>query len=446
MIGWGWLTLRQAQEALAHGRLEEAQRLLGQNESLGRKGASALLQQVARGYVERGCEHLRHRNAAAAWKDLQQAERIGAADCQLVELRQALNRLGMEEARKLLEAGEPTRAAAALAQLLAGPMPDAEAQLLEEAAKKWSQARDLALRGEIGLATENIERVRQLLPRQPPALERFRKDLDLRRPLLAGLTVQLHEAATAARWRDVIRLAEQVLALAPQHDDARRARARAWKAVEPAVASHVSAMEEKTPSQRFLLWIDGAGGYLVCLGSRVTIGQAAAESVVDIPLLADISRNHATLSRDTEGYMLEAVRALQVNSRSTQKALLQPGDQFILGSDCRLRFCQPVPISASARLDLLSGHRLPLAVDGVILMAETLVLGAGTQSHISLPDVAEGVVLFRQKDGLGVRHSKEFAIDGRPCRDRGVLGPSSQVQGDDFAFAVEPVGTRMGRT
>ena len=31
MLGFAWLALRQAQEALDRGRLEEAQRLLGQN-------------------------------------------------------------------------------------------------------------------------------------------------------------------------------------------------------------------------------------------------------------------------------------------------------------------------------------------------------------------------------------------------------------------------------
>src|SRR5262249_59757954 len=57
--------------------------------------------------------------------------------------------------------------------------------------------------------------------------------------------------------------------------------------------------------KRFFLWIDGVGAYLVCLGNRVSIGQATGEGPVDVPLFADVSRIHAALTRDTEGYLLE---------------------------------------------------------------------------------------------------------------------------------------------
>ena len=76
-----------------------------------------------------------------------------------------------------------------------------------------------------------------------------------------------------------------------------------------------------------------------------------------------------------------------------------------LGAACQFRFLLPVPVSTSARLDLVSGHRLPLSVDGILLMAETLVLGPGPQAHVPLPDVAKDVILYRHKDGLGVRYA-----------------------------------------
>jgi hypothetical protein len=165
---------------------------------------------------------------------------------------------------------------------------------------------------------------------------------------------------------------------------------------------------------------------------------------VDVPLFADISRTHAALTRDSEGYLLEAVRAVQVNGQPTEKALLQPGDRITLGSCCQFQFRQPVPVSATARLDLVSGHRLPLTVDGVILMADTLVLGPGSQAHVTIPDLQQPVILFRQKGGLGVRCSGNLTVDGQSCRERGVLGPASQVRGDDFAFAVETLGAKIG--
>lgn len=445
MFGLGWLTLRQAQEALDHGRFEEAHRLLSQPESVGHKGASALLGRLAENLVRRGEEHVRHHDAAAAWQDLVRAERTGAAVSGAARLRQALRRLAVDEARKLLAAGEPTRAAAALAQLQSGPAPAAEIQLLEEAARAWAHARELAALGEVGAGLAGVDRARQLLPETPAALDRLRKDLELRRPVLTGLVVQLHEAWAAERWRDVVRLAEQILAAAPKHEEARRARARAWKALEPAAAVSSPPMEAAESGRRFLLWVDGAGGYLVCLGPRVTLGQAAPDSAADVPLLADISRSHASVTRDSEGYLLEAARPLKVNGRSTDRALLQPGDRLTLGGGCELTFQQPVPVSASAVLELTSGHRLPLALDGVLLMAETLIIGPGPRAHAVAPDWEQPVVLFRQKDGIGVRCPAGVTVDGQPCGERGTLGLNSQVRGDDFAFAVEPVGERFGR-
>jgi hypothetical protein len=110
-----------------------------------------------------------------------------------------------------------------------------------------------------------------------------------------------------------------------------------------------------------------------------------------------------------------------------------------------LQFRQPVPVSASARLDFVSGHRLPLAVDAILLMADTLVLGPGAQAHVQAPDLEYPVILYRHKEGLGVRYSGSLAVDGVPCRERGVLGAASRVRAGDFTFALEPLRARMGK-
>jgi len=59
MLGFAWLTFRQAQEALKNGRLEEAQRLLGQSSAQNHRRTGELLVQLARGYAERGERRLR---------------------------------------------------------------------------------------------------------------------------------------------------------------------------------------------------------------------------------------------------------------------------------------------------------------------------------------------------------------------------------------------------
>lgn len=450
MLGFAWLALRQAQEALKNGRLEDAHRILCQSAAQGHKKSFELLQQVIRGFVERGERHLRQDDAEAAWHDLLQAEQLDRDNRDADRLRQALVRLGLAEVRALLQAGEPARAAETVARLRERSVRQPELLLLDEAAKGWLQARDQASRGEIARALTLAERVRRLLPGTAEPLDRFRADLEGNRDRFAGLVGQLHEASEACRWRDVLELADQVLAIAPQHPEARRARGMAWKSVEPvtvvtpsaAPVPHPAEGERAEPSQRFLLWIDGVGGYLVCLANRVTVGQATQDGYVDVPLYADVSRLHAALTRENGSYVLEAMRPVQVNGQPAEKALLRANDRITLGTACQLQFRQPAPVSASARLDLTSGQRLPLSVDGVILMADTLLLGPGQQVHVAVPDLKHPVVLYRHKDGLGVRCPGHFLIDGQRCQERGLLRPASSVSGEDFALALEPLGTR----
>lgn len=455
MLGFAWLALRQAQEALKAGRLEEAQRLLSQPAAQGHKRSFELLGQLARAFVERGERHLNHDDPAAAWNDLVAAEQLGeAADGSAARLRQALTQVGLGDIRALLEAGEPSRALDVVTQLRHRSVQHADLQFLEEAAKGWSLAREQAGRGEFAQALQTLERVRRLLPSRITALEETIINFEHRHQAFADWILQLHEAANRSDWREVVRISEQVLGLAPQHIEARKARAQAWRAIEPQT---VAAMPRPTLAgtnghaprpagePRYLLWIDNIGGFLVCLGNKVSIGQATPDAYVDIPLFADVSRQHATLTRDSEGYLLETTRPVLVNGQPTEKALLQSGDRITLGGGCQLQFRQPVPVSATARLDLVSGHRLPLTVDGVLLMADTLVLGPGPQAHVLMPDLEQPIVLFRQREGLGVKYAGNLVVDGQRCRERGVLQSTSTVSGDDFAFAIEPVGTGTGR-
>jgi len=449
MLGFAWLALRQAQEALKNGRLEEAHRILCQSAAQGHKKSFELLQQVIRGFVERGERHLRQDDAEAAWHDLLQAELLDRDNRDADRLRQALVRLGLAEVRALLQTGEPGRAAETVGRLRERSVRQPELLLLDEAAKGWLQARDQAARGEHARALELVERVRRLLPGTAEPLNRFRAELQANHDRFAGLVKQLHEASEAARWRDVLELADQVMAIAPQHPEARRARGMAWKSVEPVTVVTPSSVplppakedERAEASQRFLLWIDGVGGYLVCLANRVTVGQATPDGYVDVPLYADVSRLHAALTRENGSYVLEAIRPVQVNGQAAEKALLRPNDRVTLGTTCQLQFRQPAPVSASARLDMTSGQRLPLAVDGVILMADTLLLGPGQQVHVTVPDLKHPVVLYRHKDGLGVRCPGPFLIDGQRCQERGLLRPTSSVSGEDFCLALEPLGT-----
>jgi hypothetical protein len=452
MLGLGWLALRQAQEALKNGRLEEAHRLLGQVTVQGHKRSYDLLQQLARAFAERGERHLREDDPVAAWNDLLLAEQAAESEHAAARLRHALTRLGMAEVRSLLEAGDPGRAVEAIAHLRERVVRSPELDRLEEVARDWERVREQAARGEFPQARQALDRARRLPASRLAALDRFHDELEQQAAQFSVLLVKLHDAAQRKAWHEVMQLAEQTLAIAPNHAEARKARAQAWKAIEPTtvVVARPNVQAEHQPpapdpSKRFLLWIDGIGGYLVCLANRVTLGQALPDALVDVPVFADVSRVHATLTRDTEGYLLEAGRPVRVNGQAVERALLRTGDRVTLGNSCQFQFHQPVPISTSARLDLVSGHRLRLAVEAVLLMADTLVLGPGPQAHVIVPDLAEPVVLFRTKDGLGIRSPGKLMIDGHSHHQRGSLGATASVSGEDFTLAIEPVGLRLGR-
>src|SRR5262249_315525 len=147
----------------------------------------------------------------------------------------------------------------------------------------------------------------------------------------------------AENWTEALAVADEILGLAPDHVPALAARRRAWQAVatpvsgprtgaravlnhfadaraaatvirpvgSPLVLAEGDAAEKpEAPTgtgRGFLLWIDGVGGYLVCLGARVSLGQPAGWQV-DVPIMADLSRLHAWIERDGEGYSLRAVR------------------------------------------------------------------------------------------------------------------------------------------
>src|SRR4051794_1233012 len=102
MFGFTWLTLRQAQEALKTGRLEEALRLLEQPAARSHRRAGELLVGVARALAERGERRLQGDDAEGAWRDLLQAEALCSTEKGCARLRQALAGLGIAELRAVL--------------------------------------------------------------------------------------------------------------------------------------------------------------------------------------------------------------------------------------------------------------------------------------------------------------------------------------------------------
>ena len=516
-----WLTLRQAADAAAQGRPDEAHRLIAPLLDEGYRKAWRVARDVVKTYCRRATRSLdRDNTSEAAWRDLLAAEALNTGEKCVADLRVTLARLGLVKARAAVKAGAPLVAIDTIARLRDRGVRHPDMSNVEVVAQDWVLAAEKADRGDFLPALADLERLRPRLPCPPSGLDRFRLEVEARHERFREAVSRAHEAAEARSWRLSFSAAEDALAAAPEHREARTLRTKAWQAsfpetgeyAAPAAPSATRSVDQyavteyrpvqpapsglpratpmgsrlsssKTPPdprrtslhnalvgasndgsseysplpRRFLLWVDGVAGYLVCTGSRVTFGQAVLEGgPVDVPLFADVSRVHADISRDGEGYLVESgkaapvngkevVRTVMVNGREAGRSGLAPGDRVTFGTTCQFLFQKPVSVSSTARLELISGHRLMLPVEGVLLMANEVILGPGPQSHVVVPDLPGKVLLYRSKEGLGIRYAEgPFKINDRACTDRTTLTLPASFESRDLTFTVEPVGPRLG--
>lgn len=180
--------------------------------------------------------------------------------------------------------------------------------------------------------------------------------------------------------------------------------------------SSVTSSSSPLPAARGMLWIDGVGGYLVCWGERVVLGQPVSGGGMagpEIGIWGDLSRQHATITRVGEGYTLEPLRTTRVDGRSlNETTLLADGQTIQLGDSVRLNFRQPHPWSRSARLELASHHRPQPAADGVLLAAEVLILGSGRHCHVVCPGWQQEILFVRHGDEWSIRSTGEILQGG----------------------------------
>jgi hypothetical protein len=196
----------------------------------------------------------------------------------------------------------------------------------------------------------------------------------------------------------------------------------------------------KFDDSRFLLWVDGVGGYLVSPNREVILGQATPGNRIHIPILGDLSRHHAHIRRQGENYLVEPLAKVILNGEEISgPRLLASDDELQLGDVVRLRFRQPHALSATARLDFLTPHRTLPSVDGVLLMAESIVLGPRKSNHVPCKHWTRDVILFRKDEQLYCRAMGDLEIDGRICSGKGELTLESHVLGDDFSLSLESV-------
>lgn len=197
---------------------------------------------------------------------------------------------------------------------------------------------------------------------------------------------------------------------------------------------------------RFMLWVDGVGGFLVTLADCVTLGQPGGPRPADIPILGDLSSRHARIHRDGEGYLIDAIHEVRLNGRPvTGLAPLEDGTRIALGSVVRMVFHRPHALSATARLDFESHHRTQPSADAILLMADSCVLGPRRHSHVVCRNWPDELILYRHDDDLYCRANGVLHIDGVAYDRRGILTRNSHVTFDQCALCLEDLGSGGSR-
>ncbi|WP_417379443.1 hypothetical protein [Gimesia sp.] len=205
---------------------------------------------------------------------------------------------------------------------------------------------------------------------------------------------------------------------------------------------------KSTAGVSYLLWIDGVGTYLVYLPETLRIGgpgetgmaSSLSSQWADLALLANLSRHHASISRSGENYFLEALAPVFYNQRAVNdRVLLSDQAALRLNTDAVLTFRQPTALSASACLEFTSHHQPQQRLDGVVLMAETCLLGASSENHVVCPHWPGTVVLYRQGNQVMCRSRLAIDVNGMSVSQGTVLTPGSLVTGPEIRFRWEVV-------
>jgi hypothetical protein len=204
-------------------------------------------------------------------------------------------------------------------------------------------------------------------------------------------------------------------------------------------------------ADRYIAWIDGVGAWLILTGSSIAVGRtsgnvsplaarSSAEQEPEIALVANLSRNHARIKRVDENYVLKPDSSVSIQGRPIGfETVLPDSCEIAFGDSVRLSFSIPTPLSATARMTFASEHRPRTSVDGVILMAETCLLGPSASDHIQCRNWSESIVLVQTSSGISVKSKQDLQIGGRRAKTTNMVSDGQVVSADDFRFRLEPL-------
>ncbi len=439
------LQIRQAEVALADGRLDEAYQLIQSDRLRSHCRGQALVSQLVEALVQRGKAHQAAGRAERALRDCEMAQQLGGNLPDVVALRSDAERMIVDfdrDRRNRARVGAVQTATQLVDSALAREdLDQAAAELMRARANGCSDHRlrelDANVRntlrqrietafseGRLDQVSSMLARLERLDPEGLPTVQ-LASALDqawtAREEIGRGRTDEAHEILSRlvaqlpdAKWipealRNLRAASESLRAMRTgplglleltegrRHSDGPRQMPGPFREADLPQASRRSyepddRTDESLPS-KFIVQVDGAGSYLVVRQPKVTLGPLSCSKLPDVALIAEPGAAVVTIERLEDDYFL---------SLPTRK-LLSSGDRIAVSPRCRLLFSLPSPSSTSAALDLTSG-RFPRAdLRRVILLDRELIVGPGAACHIRADHLSEPVVLHVRQGRLWCR-------------------------------------------
>ncbi|MAT68389.1 MAG: hypothetical protein CMJ58_02590 [Planctomycetaceae bacterium] len=472
------MELRGARRAMREGRWDEAAAMLTADSLREFLPAKRLSQKVAAHLLARAAQRLGGAGeSSAGWRDLRQAAQLAPVDAQIEQLRRSEAQRRMNRVYELLLAGSPGDGLAELDRMERRNLGGDDRRQLQLVARRLAEADAATREGSFVTAADVVDKAAGMLPGAAPAalgkrLRQVAANFRAQSKQCDQLSADMHAAVSQEDWQGVLKLATELLEMSPRHAAAKRARRKAWQAVGMEVTqayipsrlapvrdaganrlsvklspstrpgakgSHVdTAVSTRDRGPRFIAWIDGVGGYLVCLGDEIVLGQPSSTGEADVPILADLSRRHAVIRRDGESYVLAPIHSVSLNGAEiTGPTVLRPDDVIRLGDSAEFRFRRPHALSSTAVLERQSGHKIEPAVDGIVLMGESCILGPQSHCHVHCRPWDHDLVLFRRGRELSFRAAGPFEMDGRTFAADAPVVWGARVEGEDFGLCFE---------
>jgi hypothetical protein len=140
---------------------------------------------------------------------------------------------------------------------------------------------------------------------------------------------------------------------------------------------------------RWVLWVDGCGGFLIVVNRDVRIGREVTarkdeSGRLDVSLVADVPRLAGMIVRDQADYYWQD---------SGDRKWIEPGKRIAGLGSAKLRLHKPSALCNSAVLTLDPPHRFGGHIDAVILADQTWLIGPSDDCHIRCRSLSSPLVV-----------------------------------------------------